>query len=63
MFIGAATTVQAADMGVYYVINPILAEFMGEFKYSELFDDPGGSDNFLAGNFRLKHEDMERLEK
>ncbi len=42
---------------------PIVPEFMGEFKYGDMFDDPGGSNNYLAGNFRLRQEDVDRVEK
>lgn len=47
----------------YYVINPMVPEFMGEFKYGDMFDDPGGGNNYLAGNFRLRQEDLDRVEK
>lgn len=47
----------------YYVINPIVPEFIGEFKYGDMFDDPGGGNNYLAGNFRLRQEDVDRVEK
>ena len=47
----------------YYVINPMLPEFMGEFKYGDMYDDPGGGNNFLASYYRLRQEDLDRVEK
>ena len=45
----------------YYIIDPTAPAFIGEFKYGDMFDDPGN--HYLFGNFRLNTEDTEIVEQ
>lgn len=51
-------TIKGVD---YYIIDPTVPELVTEFKYGDMFDDPGN--NCLASHFRLDQEDMDRIEK
>jgi len=46
----------------YYIINPTIPEIMSEFKYGELFDDPGGRENYLSNSFRLDQKDINEID-
>ena len=41
-------TIKGVD---YYLIDPTVPEIVTEFKYGDIFDDPGN--NYLASHFRL----------
>lgn len=47
----------------YYIINPKTPAVIDEFNYGDMFDDPGGSDNFLADRFRLRQADVDMIEE
>jgi len=47
----------------YYIIDPKTPAIVGEFKYGDMFDDPGGSNNFLASNFRLQQKDLDKIKQ
>jgi hypothetical protein len=47
----------------YYIIDPKTPAIAGEFKYGDMFDDPGGSNNFLSSNFRLQQEDLDKIKQ
>ncbi len=45
----------------YYIIDPTVPEIVREFKYGDMFDDPGN--NYLASNFRLDQADIDEIEQ
>jgi len=51
-------TIKGVD---YYVIDPTVPEIVTEFKYGDIFDDPGN--NYLRGHFRLDQEDLDQIEE
>ncbi len=51
-------SVKGAD---YYIIDPMIPEIVTEFKYGDMFDDPGGGNNYLASHFRLDKADMDKI--
>ncbi len=45
----------------YYIIDPTVPTFIGDFKYGDMFDDPGN--HYLFGNFRLNTDDTAIVEQ
>ncbi|VVB89152.1 Uncharacterised protein [uncultured archaeon] len=54
------TSIKGSD---YYIIDPMTPAIIADFKFGDMFDDPGGGNNFLAGNFRLRQEDTNKVEQ
>ena len=47
----------------YYIIDPMVPEFLSKFNYGDMFDDPGVSGNYLVSNFRLSIEDFQIIKE
>ena len=47
----------------YYIIDPMVPEFLVEFNYGDMFDDPGVNSNYLVNNFRLNKEDFDSIKE